>query len=108
MSLLHIFPFAKCPLPTFTSENARCSRLLIPSKEKTGSLGMEGEKVIFILSQDFPYKGGDGGLCKRCIGNSLNLFQLSDILFTVGFINFFKKLFLCHDCNLSMQEQKGN
>lgn len=53
-----------------------------------------GEKVIFILSQDFPYTGGGGGLCKGCIGNSLiYLFQLFDILLIVGFINFLKSYF---------------
>lgn len=53
-----------------------------------------GEKVIFILSQDFPYTGGGGGLCKGCIGNSLiYLFQLFDIPLIVGFINFLKSYF---------------
>lgn len=63
LSLLCNFPWLNVPF--LASENAKFIRLLIPSKRKQGL--WEGkvagrEKVIFFLSQDFPYKGG--GLCR--------------------------------------------
>lgn len=65
-----------------------------------------GDKVIFILSQDFPYKGR--GLSKRSIGNCLiYLFQLFDIFLNVDLINFFKKLSLCHHYNINVRGE-GN